>query len=211
MTWGCCSNEGVGSPPLLSTQQPDRAVQQACCLGGDAVRTLRLPFLRSKAAATLPARTPELSASSLQGRGRDPGPAGTPVTGHGWAWHLPGMRRFQGRGGGRSPAQTQATSFTTTLTFRAGSTHDSWFRAKTCQSRQPATVTSSSQGKQPNDSICCQSTAETTSRLLSLFLSDPARAAVVMQLETLADTTNIKTLKDEIKKNRRLTVVLSAT
>ena len=198
-------------PPYSRRNSPTVQCSRPAAWGGDTVRTLRLPFLRSKAAATLPARTPELSASSLQGRGRDPGPAGTPVTGHGWAWHRPGMRRFQGRGGGRSPAQTQATSFTTTLTFRAGSTHDSWFRAKTCQSRQAATVTSSSQGKQPNDSICCQSTAETTSRLLSLFLSDPARAAVVMQLETLADTTNVKTLKDEIKKNRRLTVVLSAT
>lgn len=69
-------------------------------------------------------------------------PAVTPVRGHWQAWYIPGTYRFQGQGGeGRSPVQSQATSFTKSLTFwvvlDAGYTRDSWFRAKMCQS-QPA-------------------------------------------------------------------------
>lgn len=63
-------------------------------------------------------------------------------------------------------------------------------------------MTSSSQGKWLNCSIFCQSKEEKTNRLLGLFLSDPGRAAVVMQLETSADYMNVKILKEGIKKTQ---------
>lgn len=56
---------------------------------------------------------------------------------------------------------------------------------------QPTTMTSNSQGKRLNYSISCQSKEEKTNRLLGLFLSNPGRAAVVTQLEILADSTNV--------------------
>lgn len=67
---------------------------------------------------------------------------------------------------------------------------------------QPTTMTSNSQGKWLNYRISCQSEEWKTNRLLGLFLSNPGRAAVVMQLETPADSTNVKILNEEIKKKK---------
>lgn len=102
---------------------------------------------------------------------------------------------------------SQAPSFTKTPNFECV-----WLlappvipgsRPKCVSHNQPTTMTSSSQGKWLNYSISCQSEEERTNRLLGLFFSDPGKAVVVMQLETLADSTNARILKEEIKKKKK--------
>lgn len=70
-----------------------------------------------------------------------------------------------------------------------------------CASQDPPTpVVSNSQRKQLNCSISCQSEEERIKRFLGLSFT--RENVVVVQLETLAESINVKILKEEIKKKQ---------